>query len=64
MLVELQDAEVGSITVSGLPIKLSLTPGKVAERAPRLGEHTEEVLAEWLGLPPETITQLRADGIV
>jgi len=64
MLVEVQDAEVGPVTVAGLPIKLSLTPGKVAARAPRLGEHTEDVLAEWLSLPPDSITRLRADGII
>ncbi len=64
MLVEVQDAEAGPITVAGLPIKLSATPGKVAARAPRLGEHTDAVLAEWLSLPPDAITRLRADGII
>jgi CoA:oxalate CoA-transferase len=64
MLVEVQDAEAGPITVAGLPVKLSATPGKVAARAPHLGEHTEAVLAEWLSLPPDAITRLRADGII
>jgi len=26
--------------------------------------HTDEVLREWLGLPPERVTALRADGVV
>jgi len=29
-------------------------------RPPRQGEHTSEVLAEWLGLPESEIEQLRA----
>jgi formyl-CoA transferase len=34
------------VTVAGLPIKLSETPGGVRRRAPLLGEHTDEVLGE------------------
>jgi CoA:oxalate CoA-transferase len=64
MLVEVQDPEAGPITVAGLPIKLSATPGKVGARAPGLGEHTDGVLAEWLSLPPDSIARLRADGII
>ena len=64
MLVEVQDAAGGPIPVAGLPIKLSVTPGKVGGRAPCLGEHTEAVLAEWLSLPADAIARLRADGII
>jgi len=32
--------------------------------APTLGEHTEEVLREVLGLGDEAIAELRAEGIV
>jgi len=64
MLVEVQDAAVGPIPVAGLPIKLSVTPGKVGGRAPCLGEHTEAVLVEWLSLPADAIARLRADGII
>jgi len=64
MLVEVQDAAVGPIPVAGLPIKLSVTPGKVGGRAPCLGEHTEAVLAEWLSLPADAIARLRADGVI
>ena len=64
MLVEVLDAEAGSITVPGLPIKLSATPGKVQGRAPRLGEHTEAVLAEWLNLSADAVARLREGGVV
>jgi crotonobetainyl-CoA:carnitine CoA-transferase CaiB-like acyl-CoA transferase len=32
--------------------------------APLLGEHTAELLAEWLGLDAATVADLRQDGIV
>ena len=64
MLVEVQDAAVGPIPVAGLPIKLSVTPGKVGGRAPCLGEHTDAVLGEWLNLTPDAIARLQADGII
>jgi CoA:oxalate CoA-transferase len=64
MLVEVQDAAVGPIPVAGLPIKLSMTPGKVGGRAPGLGEHTEAVLAEWLSLPADAVARLREEGAI
>lgn len=44
------------------PIKLSRTPGRVDQVSPELGEQTEEVLGEWLGLTPAAIAALRAEG--
>jgi crotonobetainyl-CoA:carnitine CoA-transferase CaiB-like acyl-CoA transferase len=38
-------------------------PTKV-EPALRLGEHTTEVLSDWLGLDAAAVAQLRQDGIV
>jgi CoA:oxalate CoA-transferase len=64
MVVAVEDPEAGRISMAGVPIKLSATPGRVQGRAPRLGEHTDEVLAEWLHLAPETVARLRAEGVV
>lgn len=43
------DHPAGEITTLANPVKLSATPAAIRRRPPRLGEHTEEVLAE-LGL--------------
>lgn len=64
MIVEVLDEQAGAIRMAGLPIKLSATPGKVQGPAPRLGEHTEAVLADWLHLPLTTVTQLRGEGVL
>jgi crotonobetainyl-CoA:carnitine CoA-transferase CaiB-like acyl-CoA transferase len=63
MLVEMDHPEVGTFRTTGLPIKLSDTPGALGRRPPLHGEHTDEVLAE-LGIPPAEIARLRADGVV
>lgn len=64
MLVDVLDSEVGPIRMTSLPIKLSATPGRIYGPAPRLGEHTETVLAEWLRLSPDAAARLQKDGVV
>jgi crotonobetainyl-CoA:carnitine CoA-transferase CaiB-like acyl-CoA transferase len=45
------------------PFRLSATPGSIRRRAPLLGEHTDEVLAE-IGYGTSEIADLRRDGII
>lgn len=45
------------------PVSLSRTPPCIARRAPRTGEHTEEVLAE-VGYTSSDIGQLREQGVI
>jgi crotonobetainyl-CoA:carnitine CoA-transferase CaiB-like acyl-CoA transferase len=45
------------------PVKLSRTPLTIRRRAPRLGEHTDQILQE-LGYEPAAIKQLRLDRVV
>ncbi len=52
----------GATQLPGIPIKLSATPGAIRRPAPILGEHTAEVLGEWLGLSAEQIKALREEG--
>jgi len=46
------------------PIRLSDTPIRYGRSAPLLGEHTDSVLGDVLGLPPERIAGLRAGGAI
>ncbi len=46
------------------PIKMSGTPVQYRNAAPLLGEHTEEVLAEWLGMAESEVEVLRRAAVV
>ena len=46
------------------PIKLSASPIETYRDAPALGEQTDEVLADWLGLRPEEIARLRSSNAI
>jgi crotonobetainyl-CoA:carnitine CoA-transferase CaiB-like acyl-CoA transferase len=47
----------------GSPIQLSASPREYTP-APLLGQHTDEVLASWMGYDQAQVEQLRAQGIV
>ncbi len=46
------------------PLKLSATPVRSSLPPPLLGQHTAEVLSEWLGIDGQRLAQLRERGIV
>ena len=45
MVVEVEDAEHGTMKQPGVQVRLRGTPGAIQGRAPRLGEHTDAVLS-------------------
>jgi crotonobetainyl-CoA:carnitine CoA-transferase CaiB-like acyl-CoA transferase len=51
MVVETEHPQTGRFCTLGVPVKLSDTPGAVRRAAPRLGEHTDEVLRARAGKP-------------
>ncbi|MFT0544917.1 CaiB/BaiF CoA transferase family protein [Allopusillimonas ginsengisoli] len=62
MLHHLPHALAGKAPVGASPLKLSESPVEYRHAAPLLGEHTEQVLSGWLGLPPEEIQALVGRG--
>ncbi|OYX11207.1 MAG: formyl-CoA transferase, partial [Rhizobiales bacterium 32-66-8] len=61
-LVEVPHPERGTYVTVASPIRLSDNDVPV-ERAPLLGEHTDEVLA-WIGYGTDDIANMRATGAV
>ena len=52
------------VTIAGVPIKMEKTPGTVRHRAPLLGEHTREVLSDFLGYEDQYVDDLVVKGAV
>jgi CoA:oxalate CoA-transferase len=64
MVVPLEHPKAGPIRVTGVPIKLSDTPGAVSQPPPLLGEHTAQVLHDWLQIPASEVEALRRESVV
>ncbi len=64
MLASVTHQTIGALTVTGIPVKLSETPGEVRIPPPQLGEHTTAVLRDELGLELSEIDQLRQQQII
>ena len=63
-LTVLREPEAGEVATEGIPVRLSETPGSVRGPAPLMGEHTEEVARELLGLSPREISALEEEGVL
>jgi CoA:oxalate CoA-transferase len=64
MIVEVEHPIAGMLKLAGIPIKMSATPGKIDEPAPILGQHTEQVLKDFLGKTGEEIEELRRKKVI
>lgn len=64
MLCDVEHPGTDRLTqVTGIPVKLSKTPGQIRRRAPILGEHTREILNQ-LGWDDQRIETLCASGVL
>ena len=63
MIVRQPAYDGADVAVPGIVPKLSDSPGRLRLRAPRLGEHTDAVLAE-IGVTREQLDALRARGVI
>ena len=63
-VVHPQLGEIPGLRTAGLPLRFTQSAPPVLAPAPRLGEHTEQVLARIAGYSVERIAALRADGVV
>ena len=52
------------VEIRGLPITLGKTPGQVETLGPELGQDTEIILMETLGLEWEQIEKLKEQGAI
>ena len=63
MFVEMEHPVAGKLTITGNQIKLSGTPVKFRTPAPLLGQHTDEILKDFLGMDESEIQTLREKNV-
>jgi crotonobetainyl-CoA:carnitine CoA-transferase CaiB-like acyl-CoA transferase len=63
IVVDMPDEETGRLTMHNIIPRLSQTPGQLRRPAPRLGEHTAEILGQF-GIDGPTLEALARDGVI
>ena len=63
-IIDVDDGELGPVKQQAPVPRLDRTPLSVPRGAPRLGEHTDEVLRELLGLSDAEVAALRSNGVI
>jgi crotonobetainyl-CoA:carnitine CoA-transferase CaiB-like acyl-CoA transferase len=62
IIVDVEDADLGAVPMHNIVPRLSPSAGTWRRPAPRLGEHSDAVLAE-AGFDGDTIARLKRDGV-
>jgi 2-methylfumaryl-CoA isomerase len=63
LFAEVEQPGIGRYPMPGLPLDFSASPREPTQSAPRLGEHTDQVLSDILGLSDREIARLHEAGI-
>ncbi|OAB59111.1 hypothetical protein AY599_12135 [Leptolyngbya valderiana BDU 20041] len=63
-IMQVSNPAYGTLSMAGIPLRLSETPGAVRHAPPVVGQHTDEVLADWLDYDDGTIADLRQNGAI
>ena len=63
-IVEVDHPAGGTVPVQGPAFHLSETPAALVRGVPAVGQHTTQILAEWLGCRETEIKGLREAGVV
>lgn len=64
MLMEIDHPTAGRVRMAGIPVKFSVTQASVRRPPPLLGEHSENVLKNWLGMSADAIDELKKEKIL
>ncbi len=64
MVTEIEEPGLGGVRQMGIPVKLTLAPGKIKSRSPQKGEHSEEILTSLLKYSADEISRLKNEKII
>lgn len=63
-LTTIKDPRIGEVRTQGVVPKLSETPGEVRHLGAAMGQHTDEVMREWLDIDAAEVEELRKQGVI
>lgn len=61
-IIEIEHPRAGKVPMQGFAVGFDESPMRLRHPSPTLGQHTGDVLREWLGMTPGEVEQLRAAG--
>jgi succinate--hydroxymethylglutarate CoA-transferase len=64
MVTEVDHPACGPMKLVNTPVKFSYSAPSIRSPPPTLGQHTDEILGEILGMNKEEIESLRNEGVV
>jgi formyl-CoA transferase len=64
MFVEHDDPAYGPLKLTGTPLKLSDTPGRIESLAPAPGQHNDDIFRGFLGHSKEEVAGWVAEGVI
>lgn len=64
MVMEVEHPTCGPMKLVNTPVKYSYSKPSIRTPPPLLGQHTDEVLRDIVGMDDSTIKSLKAEGVV
>ena len=64
MVREVEHPTCGSMKLVNTPVKYSYSKPSIRTPPPLLGQHTDEILRDIVGLDEDAIKSLKAEGVV
>jgi succinate--hydroxymethylglutarate CoA-transferase len=64
MVVDINHPACGPIQLVNTPVKYSYSKPSIRTPPPTLGQHTNEVLQDLLGMSEQEIESLRGEGVI
>jgi len=63
-IINMEHPRAGTVPMQGFTVQFGESPMQLRHPPPMLGQHSGEVLEEWLAMTPDQISSLRASGTV
>jgi succinate--hydroxymethylglutarate CoA-transferase len=64
MVAEVDHTACGPMKLVNTPVKFSHSKPSIRSPPPTLGQHTEEILTDMLGMDHDTIQDLKQEGVI